>query len=87
MATIRTLIFVLASIAVAVLTLGALFPLPSRQGIEAVDATAATRIGAAVLQAQSAHQGKSGVIPLAGRGAAFAARMLLARTAAQSLDV
>lgn len=39
------------------------------------------------MREQSAHPGKSGVIPLAGGGEAFAARMLLARTAQQSLDV
>ena len=67
-----------------------LFPLPDRQGIEAsvaIAATDKTRIGDAVLQGQAAHPGKSGVIPLAGGGEAFAARILLARTAEQTLDV
>jgi len=70
--------------------LGLLFPLPDRQSIdstEAMPASAATRIGAAVLQGQAAHPGTSGVIPLAGGGEAFAARVLLARSAEQSLDV
>ncbi|MGV8954871.1 MAG: phospholipase D family protein [Cypionkella sp.] len=39
------------------------------------------------MSAQTAHPGQSGVIPLAGGGEAFAARVLLARTAEQSLDV
>jgi len=90
LAVFRTLLFALAGAAVGILTLGVLFPLPDRQGIEvsqAIPATATTTIGAAVLQGQAAHPGTSGVIPLAGGGEAFAARVLLARTAEQSLDV
>jgi putative cardiolipin synthase len=89
-AVFRTLLFLLAGAAAGILTLGVLFPLPDRQGIdvsEAIPATATTTIGAAVLQGQVEHPGESGVIPLAGGGEAFAARVLLARTAEQSLDV
>ncbi|MDP2120349.1 MAG: phospholipase D family protein [Hoeflea sp.] len=67
-----------------------MFPLPDRQGIETTQAIAAsdrTRIGAAVLREQAAHPGRSGVIPLAGGGEAFAARVLLAQTAERTLDV
>jgi putative cardiolipin synthase len=70
--------------------LAVLFPLPNRLGVastQAIAASAVTRIGAAVLTAQAAHPGQSGVIPLAGGGEAFAARVLLARRAEQSLDV
>lgn len=90
MAFSRILIFVLTGVAVGIATLGVLFPLPDREGIrvtEAIPPTTATQIGAAVLQGQAAHPGQSGVIPLAGGGEAFAARVLLARTAEQSLDV
>ena len=90
MAFLRTLLILLAGLAAVVVTLGLLLPLPPRQGIEVTEAfpaTTNTKIGAAVLRAQAAHPGKSGVIPLAGGGEAFAARMLLARTAQQSLDV
>lgn len=90
MAFFRILLFVLIGFAVGIMTLAALFPLPDRQGIvatHAVPASTDTRIGAAVLTAQAAHPGESGVIPLAGGGEAFAARVLLARTAEQSLDV
>jgi putative cardiolipin synthase len=86
----RRLVFVLVGVAVSIMVLGVLFPLPDRQGImksEAIPATAATKIGAAVLAAQAAHPGESGVIPLAGGGEAFAARVVLARGAEQSLDV
>ena len=90
MAIFRPLLFLFVGIAAGIMTLGALFPLPGRQGIipaEAIPSTASTKIGAAVLAAQAAHPGESGVIPLAGGGEAFAARVLLARTAEQSLDV
>ena len=81
---------VLAGAVVGILILGLLFPLPERQGIapsEALTLTDTTPIGAAVLQGQALHPGESGVIPLAGGDEAFAARVLLARTALQSLDV
>ena len=90
MAILRRLLFVLVGVAVSIMVLGGLFPLPDRQGIipsQAIPSTVDTPIGAAVLAAQAAHPGKSGVIPLAGGGEAFAARVLLARTATQSLDV
>lgn len=90
MTVFRHLVFVLVGVAVSIMVLGVLFPLPDRQGIvksEAIPATAATGIGAAVLAAQAAHPGESGVIPLAGGGEAFAARVVLARGAEQSLDV
>jgi len=89
-AAFRFLLFVLAGVAVGILALRVLFPLPVRQDISvsaAFPATATTTIGAAVLSAQAEHPGLSGVIPLAGGGEAFAARVLLARTAEQSLDV
>ena len=90
MSVFRTSLFILAGAAFGILMLGVLFPLPDRQGIEvtgAIPATTDTSIGAAALQGQSAHPGASGVIPLAGGGEAFAARVLLARAAEQSLDV
>jgi cardiolipin synthase C len=89
-AVFRALFVVLAAVAVGLLVLRVLFPLPARQDIAvsaALPATPATTIGAAVLTAQAAHPGMSGVIPLSGGGEAFAARVLLARAAEESLDV
>ncbi|MCZ8295447.1 MAG: phospholipase D family protein [Rhodobacteraceae bacterium] len=90
MTVLRIILTVLVFAGAGLLAMKILFPLPDRQGIETTEAIAATdqtRIGAAVLQGQAAHPGKSGVIPLAGGGEAFAARVLLARTAEQTLDV
>lgn len=90
MAVFRPILFGFVGVAFGIMMLGLLFALPDRQGImtaQAIPASAVTRIGAAVSVAQAAHPGKSGVIPLAGGGEAFAARVLLARTAEQSLDV
>jgi len=90
MAIIRISVAILAVAVAGIFALKMMFSLPDRQGVEATQAippTRATQIGAAVLQGQEAHPDKSGVIPLAGGGEAFAARALLARTAEQSLDV
>ena len=90
MAVFRSLFVILAVVAVGILLLRALFPLAERQDIAvsaALPATAATTIGAAVLAAKSEHPRMSGVIPLSGGGETFAARVLLARAAEQSLDV
>lgn len=90
MAIIRICAAVLAIAVVGIFVLKMMFSLPDRQGVaasQAIPLTRATQIGAAVLQGQEAHPDKSGVIPLAGGGEAFAARVLLARTAEQSLDV
>jgi len=89
-AVIRTLVVILVGTVAGVLMLGVVFPLPDRKDIDAtraIPATSSTAIGATVLAAQATHSGDSGVIPLAGGGEAFAARVLLARGAEQSLDV
>lgn len=73
-----------------ILSLRLLFPLPDRHHINvtnAIAASAATRIGAAVLQTRAANTEESGVVLLAGGGDAFAARVILARAAEQTLDV
>src|SRR5690349_9237752 len=49
--------------------------------------TANTRLGRALAPSLAAHPGKSGIHALADGRAAFAARVLLARTAERSLDV
>lgn len=90
MAILRIILTALVMVVAVLFALKVAFPLPDRQGIEtseAIAATEQTRLGAAVGQAQNAHPGKSGVIPLAGGGEAFAARVLLARAAEQTLDV
>jgi putative cardiolipin synthase len=89
-AAFRAFLFALAVVGLGILALRVLFPLPERHEImvsEAMPASGDTAIGAAVLTAQAEHPGKSGVIALAGGGEAFAARVLLARAAEQSLDV
>jgi cardiolipin synthase C len=90
MALLRVFLILLAVLGLSLLTLRVLYPLPDRAEIEATTAPAAsdeTRIGAAVLAGEARHPGLSGIIPLAGGNEAFAARVLLARGAEQTLDV
>lgn len=87
---VRIFITLLGAAGVGLLALRLLFPLPDRDDIRPTSAIAAseeTEIGSAVLRGQAAHPGESGVIPLAGGGEAFAARVLLARAAQRTLDV
>jgi len=64
--------------------------LPSLEGrvvsVAAVD-TEATRLGRAIAPRLAQHPGRSGIRPLGDGHDAFAARMLLARTAERTLDV
>lgn len=80
---------IIAVVGFGLVALRLLLPLPDRDGIEvshAIEASAETRIGAAVARAAAAHPGKSGVTLLAGGSEAFAARVVLARAAEQTLD-
>ena len=74
-----------------VLLLGgcALPPMPDRPASHALEATQAaqTSLGQAVAPQVLQHPGQSGIYPLPDPVEAFAARMLLARTAERSLDV
>ncbi len=90
MSLFRVFLILLAVLAVSLLTLRLVYTLPDRAGIEtaeAIPASPETRLGAAILTEQVNHPGQSGIIPLAGGGEAFAARVLLARAAEKTLDV
>ena len=58
-----------------------------RQPSSAYVDTGDTRIARAIAGAVAAHPGKTGVLPLLSGRDAFAARMIIARTAERSLDV
>jgi cardiolipin synthase C len=90
MGLVRVFLILLVVLGLSLLTLRFVYTLPDREGIEmteAIPASEETRLGAAVLPLQTAHPDESGVMPLSGGGDAFAARVLLARTADKSLDV
>lgn len=74
-------------LAVAVYGCSALPPLDRRTASFALDGTDATRLGQAIAPLAAAHPGLSGVHPLIDGRDAFAARVLLARSAERSLDV
>jgi putative cardiolipin synthase len=61
--------------------------LEDRPSSTALTDTDATRLGRAIAPRLVAHPGRSGIHPLQDAREAFAARMLLARTAERSLDV
>ena len=65
---------------------GGLPPLPERSSSRYLTDTGDTALGRAV-QAAGAREGRSGVRTLSNPLEAFAARMLLARTAERALDV
>ncbi|MCA0928821.1 phospholipase D family protein [Ruegeria profundi] len=89
----RFLRFILAFgilIAITIFALRLLFPLPDQ--VDRIDsaripATAETKLGAATLSAMASHPGKSGTSSLADGREAYAARVLLARAAEQSIDL
>ena len=68
---------------------GALPPMPERSSSNALELTQAadTTLGQAIAPLLLEYPGKSGIYPLPDPLEAFAARMLLARTAERSLDV
>lgn len=74
-------------VAVAVVGCSALPPLGQRSASVALEGTETTALGQAVAPLAAAHPGRSGVIPLVDGRDAFAARVLLARSAQRSLDV
>lgn len=81
--------FPAALAAVAVLILRLLFALPSQDGripSQAIPPADDTRLGAALLPVMADHPGASGIFPLVGGVDAFAARIVLARSAEVSID-
>ncbi len=79
--------FVIVAVAVAAYGCGTLPPLGQRSAAFTLDGTHTTRLGQAIAPLAAAHPGRSGVSPLIDGRDAFAARVLLARSAERSLDV
>lgn len=77
----------LVIVAVAAYGCSALPPLGKRNASFALDGTHTTQLGQAIAPLAAAHPGQSGVAPLIDGRDAFAARVLLARSAQRSLDV
>ena len=77
----------LVIVAVAAYGCSALPPLGPRNTSFTLDGTHTTRLGQAIAPLAAAHPGRSGIYPLIDGRDAFAARVLLARSAQRSLDV
>lgn len=77
----------LVIVAVAAYGCSALPPLGQRSASFTLDGTHTTQLGQAIAPLAAAHPGRSGVAPLIDGRDAFAARVLLARSAQRSLDV
>ncbi|HEX3140360.1 MAG TPA: phospholipase D family protein [Rhizobacter sp.] len=77
----------LVALAIGLSACGTLPPLENRSVTGALHNTAETQLGRAVAREAGAHPGLSGIYPLRDARDAFAARVLLARTAERSLDV
>ena len=84
------LALVVVIVGIAIFTMRVLYPLPELEGRSEsthLQPSAETPLGKALLPATEAHPGQSGIWPLADGREAFAARILLARRAQQSIDV
>ena len=77
----------LVIVALAAYGCSVLPPLGQRKASFALDGTHTTRLGQAIAPLAAAHPGRAGVYPLIDGRDAFAARVLLARSAERSLDV
>ncbi len=88
---LRALLSIVIVLALALVALRLLYPLPDLpprdEASTAIPASPDTRLGAAILPLLPQHQGRSGVVPLADGRDALAARILMARAAEQSIDV
>ncbi|MCC5972871.1 MAG: phospholipase D family protein [Rubellimicrobium sp.] len=87
---LRILLVVLTGLAVTILVLRLLFPLPPRPSDPATTALPArteTRLGAALMPPMAVHEGRDGIVPLADGRDALAARILLLRAAEESVDL
>jgi putative cardiolipin synthase len=82
-----TIVIVLALAIVVLRWTHPLPPLPEDGASTAIPASEQTRLGATILPLMARHEGLSGVVPLADGRDALAARILLARTAEQTIDV
>ncbi len=86
---LRLILIVILVAAVLVLVARLAFPLPSLEGRNesgAIAASAQTRLGGLVVPLVAVHPGRSGVVTLRRGADAFAARMILANGAEQSID-
>ncbi|MCA0922595.1 phospholipase D family protein [Pseudooceanicola nanhaiensis] len=87
---LRFLLVLAIVLAIAVVALRLIYPLPDLPEEPASTArpiSEETTLGAALLPATAAHQGKTGIWPLADGREAYAARILLARAAQDSIDL
>jgi putative cardiolipin synthase len=90
MVFLRALLVIAILAVIAVMGMRLAFPLPSREGVVETTALAAsgeTALGRAILPQLEGQEERSGMLPLASGLDAFAARVLLARAAEQTLDV
>lgn len=83
----RIPVFAIAVVAALTAGCASLPPLEGRTETTALTDTATTRLGRAVMEAVTAHPGKTGIHPLAEPRGAAVARGLLAAAAEKSIDV
>jgi len=89
MRVIRFLLVVVVVLAIFVITMSFLFPLPDKSGVETsrgIPASENTSLGKRALADSAANPGLSGVYPLADGPEALAARVILARKAEETID-
>jgi len=87
---LRFLLVLVILIAIAIGVLRLLNPLPDLEGRSnstRIPVSSETTLGNALMTASKAHPGQSGIWPLADGREAYAARILLARNAEQSIDM
>ncbi|WP_370231068.1 phospholipase D family protein [Salipiger bermudensis] len=87
---LRFLLVLVIVLAIAIVVLRLLNPLPDLEGRSNsthIPVSAETTLGSALMTATEAHPGQSGIWPLADGREAYAARILLARNAEQSIDM
>ncbi len=90
MRTIKALVIAAITVTILIFVARFVYPLPSFEGrkpSQALPISINTTMGNAILNEMADHVGKSGMIPLLSGEDAFAARILLAEAAVESLDV
>ncbi|MHC9237079.1 phospholipase D family protein [Pseudooceanicola sp. 502str34] len=87
---LRFLLVLAVVVVLAIFGLRLIYPLPdlpTDPASTALPASEQTPLGAALMPAAAAHPGQSGIWPLSDGREAYAARVLLARTAQESIDL
>lgn len=87
---LRFLLVLVIVLAIAIVALRLLYPLPDLEGrteSSHLPISSDTTLGQSVMTASEAHPGESGIWPLADGREAYAARILLARAAEESIDL